>query len=168
MQQTNGWRLQVLVATALIRHTSLLRQSLYKTHSQSIYPLFFCSIELELEGLKAQLEREQAAAVERQADHVDALTQLDSSRCGGVGRGMVQREIGALPGLQRWGDTHPAFWKALNSCISCLHAVQAAGRGAGSRGSSQPARGAGCTDRAAAPAGRARGGADGSRRAHRW
>ena len=37
-------------------------------------------MEMELAALQAQLERERAAAAERQADHADALASLDASR----------------------------------------------------------------------------------------
>ena len=42
-----------------------------------------CSVETEVAALRAQLEQEQAVAAERQANHANALAQLEGSRWAG-------------------------------------------------------------------------------------
>lgn len=58
-------------------------------------PCLCRSVEMELAALQAQLEREQAAAVERQAEHAGTRSALDATR-------QQVGVVGRVRGLARW------------------------------------------------------------------
>ena len=78
---------------------------------------FRCSVETEVAALRAQLEREQAVAAERQANHADAMAQLEGSRwaiaavCCLLGGSMIPQGRGWAVGYQ--ADNYLLIWHVI-------------------------------------------------------